>query len=124
MKLFTYWSVESLFSRLLCNVRMMLFGERVTGNLEPNPGSMGHKAGYTLDWVPIHLRAQSHSHSHTHSYITDTLDMPISLPCMVFGLGEETGVPVGNPHSTGRTCKLHTHRAVYIQYIYSTVQKV
>ncbi|KAK3569513.1 hypothetical protein QTP86_034333 [Hemibagrus guttatus] len=27
----------------------------------------------------------------------------------VFGLGEETGVPGGNPRGTGRTCKLHTH---------------
>ncbi|KAK3564924.1 hypothetical protein QTP86_031045, partial [Hemibagrus guttatus] len=29
----------------------------------------------------------------------------------VFGLGEETGVPGGNPRGTGRTCKLHTHMA-------------
>ncbi|XP_053332963.1 SH2 domain-containing protein 1A-like isoform X1 [Clarias gariepinus] len=27
-----------------------------------------------------------------------------------FGLWEETGVPGGNPSSTGRTCKLHAHR--------------
>ncbi|KAK3516791.1 hypothetical protein QTP70_023668 [Hemibagrus guttatus] len=27
----------------------------------------------------------------------------------VFGPGEETGVPGGNPRGTGRTCKLHTH---------------
>ncbi|XP_053496898.1 venom phosphodiesterase-like [Ictalurus furcatus] len=32
---------------------------RVTGNLEPIPGGIGHKAGYTLDRVPIHRRAQS-----------------------------------------------------------------
>ncbi|KAF4071523.1 hypothetical protein AMELA_G00274300 [Ameiurus melas] len=30
---------------------------RVAGNLEPNPGSIGHKAGYTLDRVPVHRRA-------------------------------------------------------------------
>ncbi|KAK3572073.1 hypothetical protein QTP86_022300 [Hemibagrus guttatus] len=29
----------------------------------------------------------------------------------VFGPGEETGVPGGNPRGTGRTCKLHTHTA-------------
>ncbi|KAF4078371.1 hypothetical protein AMELA_G00198480, partial [Ameiurus melas] len=88
---------------------------RITRNLEPIPGSIGHKAGYTLDRVPVHCRAQSHTHSHTHSYTTDT---PISLPHYghfrhanqpTFGLGEETGVPGGNPRSTGRTCKFRTH---------------
>ncbi|XP_056603310.1 alpha-ketoglutarate-dependent dioxygenase alkB homolog 6 isoform X3 [Triplophysa dalaica] len=29
----------------------------------------------------------------------------------VFGPGEETGVPGGNPRGTGRTCKLHTHKS-------------
>ncbi|KAK3513607.1 hypothetical protein QTP70_026921 [Hemibagrus guttatus] len=29
----------------------------------------------------------------------------------VFGPGEETGVPGGNPRGTGKTCKLHTHMA-------------
>ncbi|XP_060729538.1 uncharacterized protein LOC132848042 isoform X1 [Tachysurus vachellii] len=28
----------------------------------------------------------------------------------VFGPGEETGVPGGNPRGTGRICKLHTHK--------------
>ncbi|KAK3523365.1 hypothetical protein QTP86_029845, partial [Hemibagrus guttatus] len=37
--------------------------------------------------------------------------MPIAnQPTMhVFGPGEETGAPGGNPQGTGRTCKLHTH---------------
>ncbi|KAK3551973.1 hypothetical protein QTP70_031490 [Hemibagrus guttatus] len=29
----------------------------------------------------------------------------------VFGPGEETGVPRGNPQGTGRTCKLHMAEA-------------
>ncbi|KAK3541577.1 hypothetical protein QTP86_032709, partial [Hemibagrus guttatus] len=44
------------------------------------------------------------AHTHSHSHTTD------NQPTMhVFGLGEETGVPGGNPQGTGRTCKLHTH---------------
>ncbi|KAF4087984.1 hypothetical protein AMELA_G00077740 [Ameiurus melas] len=39
--------------------------EKVTGNLESIPGSMGHKAGDTLDEVPVHRRVQSYMHSHT-----------------------------------------------------------
>ncbi len=88
----------SIFNRLL------LF--RVTGNLEPIPGSIGHKAGlhpgqgaspsqgtitYTLTHPFIHYGHFRHAHQPTMH---------------VFGLGEETGVPGGNPHSTGRTCKL------------------
>ncbi|KAF4079466.1 hypothetical protein AMELA_G00178390 [Ameiurus melas] len=69
------------------SIPLILF--RVTGNLEPIPASIKHRAGYTLDRVPIHRRAQSHTHSHTHSYTTDTLDMPISLPCMSLDWGRK-----------------------------------
>ncbi|KAK3514696.1 hypothetical protein QTP70_027950 [Hemibagrus guttatus] len=48
-------------------------------------------------------------HTHTLSFTTDNLEMPINLTMHVFGLGEETRVPGGNPRGTGRTCKLHTH---------------
>ncbi|KAK3525307.1 hypothetical protein QTP86_027206 [Hemibagrus guttatus] len=47
------------------------------------------------------------THTHTHTHFRDA-----NQPTMhVFGLGEETGVPGGNPRGTGRTCKLHTHTA-------------
>ncbi|KAK3568123.1 hypothetical protein QTP86_030903 [Hemibagrus guttatus] len=84
---------------------------RVTGSLCLSQASLGIKAGYTLDGVPTHRRAHTHSHSLTQSHTTDNLEMPINLPCHTFGLGEETGVPGGNPQGTGRTCKLHTHMA-------------
>ncbi|KAF4088384.1 hypothetical protein AMELA_G00082300 [Ameiurus melas] len=80
---------------------------RVTGNLELIQGDIGHKAGYTLDRVPVHCRAQSYTHSHTHSYTTDTLDTPISLPCMSLVWGRKPEYP----EETGRTCKLRTHMA-------------
>ncbi|KAK3555928.1 hypothetical protein QTP86_029764, partial [Hemibagrus guttatus] len=60
--------------------------------------------GYTLDRVPTHHRA----HTHTRGYYGQFRDA--NQPTMhVFGPGEETGVPGGNPQGTGRTCKLHTH---------------
>ncbi|KAK3525310.1 hypothetical protein QTP86_027205, partial [Hemibagrus guttatus] len=63
---------------------------------------LGIKAGYTLDGVPTHRRV----HTHTHTLRTRDANQPTMH---VFGLGEETGVPGGNPRGTGRTCKLHTH---------------
>ncbi|KAK3552906.1 hypothetical protein QTP86_028000, partial [Hemibagrus guttatus] len=66
--------------------------------------SQDTKAGYTLDRVPTHHRA------HTHSVIHYGQFRDANQPTMhVFGPGEETGVPGGNPRGTGRTCKLHTH---------------
>ncbi|KAK3536097.1 hypothetical protein QTP70_028684, partial [Hemibagrus guttatus] len=48
-----------------------------------------------------------HTHILSHS-LTQSRDA--NQPTMhVFGLGEETGAPGGNPQGTGRTCKLHTH---------------
>ncbi|KAF4077238.1 hypothetical protein AMELA_G00205710 [Ameiurus melas] len=74
---------------------------RVTGNLEPIAGSIGHKAGYTLDRVPIHCRTQSHAHSHTHLYATDTLDMSIILPCMSLDWGRKPEYPEETPAARG-----------------------
>ncbi|KAK3533813.1 hypothetical protein QTP70_031071, partial [Hemibagrus guttatus] len=70
----------------------------VTGSLCLSQSSLGIKAGYTLDGVPTHRRA------HTQQF------RDANQPTMhVFGPGEETGTPGGNPQGTGRTCKLHTH---------------
>ncbi|KAF4070999.1 hypothetical protein AMELA_G00279870 [Ameiurus melas] len=71
------------------------------GKLEPIPGSIGHKAGYTLDRVPVHRRAQSHTHSHTHSYTMNTLDMAISLPCMSLDWGRKLEYPEETPAARG-----------------------
>ncbi|KAK3539864.1 hypothetical protein QTP70_014896 [Hemibagrus guttatus] len=70
--------------------------------------SLGIKAGYTLDGVPTHRRAHTHSHSLTQYGQFRDANQPTTH---VFGLGEETRVPGGNPRGTGRTCKLHTHKA-------------
>lgn len=54
MKLFTYWSVESLFSRLLCNVRMMLFGERYVLHIHSRLLSGVWLIGYTGKKGQVH----------------------------------------------------------------------
>ncbi|KAK3539159.1 hypothetical protein QTP86_027619, partial [Hemibagrus guttatus] len=70
--------------------------------------SLGIKAGYTLDGVPTHRKAHTHTLSFTHyRQFRDANQSTMH----VFGLGEETGVPGGNPRGTGRTCKLHAHMA-------------
>ncbi|KAK3571828.1 hypothetical protein QTP86_020475 [Hemibagrus guttatus] len=72
--------------------------------------SLGIKAGYTLDGVPTHRRA--HTFSFTHAITDYGQFRDANQPTMhVFGAGEETGVPGGNPRGMGRTCKLHTHMA-------------
>ncbi|KAK3557276.1 hypothetical protein QTP70_026278, partial [Hemibagrus guttatus] len=66
--------------------------------------SLGIKAGYTLG--SANPSQGTHTLSFTHyGQFRDT-----NQPTMhVFGPGEETGVPGGNPRGTGRTCKLLTH---------------
>ncbi|KAK3553680.1 hypothetical protein QTP70_006888 [Hemibagrus guttatus] len=79
----------------------------VQGHGEPVPIS-GVMAGYTLDGVPTHRRAHTLSFTHAITHYGQFRDA--NQPTMhVFGPGEETGVPGGNPRGTGRTCKLHTH---------------
>ncbi|KAK3548673.1 hypothetical protein QTP70_016422 [Hemibagrus guttatus] len=78
----------------------------VTGSLCLSQASLGIKAGYTLDGVPTHHRA------HTHTITLYRQFRDANQPTMhVFGPGEETRAPGGNPRGTGRTCKLHTHMA-------------
>ncbi|KAK3557599.1 hypothetical protein QTP70_030530 [Hemibagrus guttatus] len=80
------------------------------GSLCLSQASLGIKAGYTLDGVPTHHRAHTLSFTHAITYYGQFRDA--NQPTMhVFGLGEETGAPGGNPRGTGRTCKLHRHMA-------------
>ncbi|KAK3506859.1 hypothetical protein QTP70_029532, partial [Hemibagrus guttatus] len=52
----------------------------------------------------------THTLSFTHAITHYEQFRDANQPTMhVFGPGEETGVPGGNPQGTGRTCKLHTH---------------
>ncbi|KAK3508268.1 hypothetical protein QTP70_018018 [Hemibagrus guttatus] len=77
---------------------------RVTGSLCLSQASLGIKAGYTLDGVPTHRRADILSFTHYGQF------RDANQPTMhVFGLGEETGVSGGNPQGMRRTCKFHTH---------------
>ncbi|KAK3510041.1 hypothetical protein QTP70_026697 [Hemibagrus guttatus] len=55
-----------------------------------------------------HTHALSFTHTITHYGQFRDANQPTMH---VFGLGEETGVPGGNPRGTGRTCKLHAHMA-------------
>ncbi|KAK3507455.1 hypothetical protein QTP70_021822 [Hemibagrus guttatus] len=69
---------------------------RVTGSLCLSQASLGIKAGYTLDGVPTHRRAHTLSFTHAITHYGQFRDA--NQPTMhVFGLGEETGVPGGNP---------------------------
>ncbi|KAF4083877.1 hypothetical protein AMELA_G00122370, partial [Ameiurus melas] len=74
----------------------------VTGNLEPSPGSIRHRAEYTLDRMPVHRRAQSRAYSHSY-----TMDTPIILPCRSLDWGrkpeylEKTRRTCKNPHTYG-----------------------
>ncbi|KAK3536040.1 hypothetical protein QTP70_025505, partial [Hemibagrus guttatus] len=52
-------------------------------------GVIGIKAGYILDGVPTHRRANTHSHSHT----MDNLEMPINLQCMSLDRGRKPEYP-------------------------------
>ncbi|KAK3532646.1 hypothetical protein QTP86_027469, partial [Hemibagrus guttatus] len=57
--------------------------------------------------LPTHRRAHTLSFTHTITHYRQGRDA--NQPTMhVFGLGEETEAPGGNPRGTGRTCKLHT----------------
>ncbi|KAK3570929.1 hypothetical protein QTP86_030721, partial [Hemibagrus guttatus] len=63
-----------------------------------------------MECQPIAGHTYTHSliHSRNHTHYGQFRDA--NQPTMhVFGLGEGTGVPGGNPRGTGRTCNLHTH---------------
>ncbi|KAK3529172.1 hypothetical protein QTP70_019415, partial [Hemibagrus guttatus] len=72
--------------------------------------TLGIKAGYTLDGVPTHRR-RAYTLSFTHAITHYRQFRDANQPTMhVFGPGEETGVPGGNPRGTGRTC---THNSTH-----------
>ncbi|KAK3543419.1 hypothetical protein QTP70_020441, partial [Hemibagrus guttatus] len=87
--------------------------ELFSGHGEPVPqASLGIKAGYTLGTECQPIAGRTHTLSFTHAITHYGQFRDASQPTMhVFGLGEETGAPRGNPRGTGRTCKLHTHMA-------------
>ncbi|KAK3530320.1 hypothetical protein QTP86_023958 [Hemibagrus guttatus] len=77
---------------------------QVTGSLGLSQASLGIKAGYTL------ANPSQGTYTFTHAIIHYRQFRDANQPIThVFGPGEETGVPGGNPRGTGRTCKLHTH---------------
>uniref|UniRef100_A0A3Q3D542 Organic solute carrier partner 1a n=1 Tax=Hippocampus comes TaxID=109280 RepID=A0A3Q3D542_HIPCM len=65
---------------------------RVAGVPEPIPAVFGQLAGYTRKWLPA---------NHTTYMLTttprDNFEHSICLPCIFFGMWEETGVPGENP---------------------------
>ncbi|KAK3544899.1 hypothetical protein QTP86_028503, partial [Hemibagrus guttatus] len=81
----------------------------VSGSLCLSQASLGIKAGYTLDRVPTHHRAHTLSFTHAITHYGQFRDA--NQPTMhVFGPGEETGVPGGNPMRHGENMQTpHTH---------------
>lgn len=77
----------------LCLFFHSVYSHRAAWSL--SQGTRRGKAGGTLDGVPTQRRAYSH--------ITDNLEIPNQTKTHVFELGEEAGVPGGNPtHSGGK----------------------
>ncbi|KAK3564329.1 hypothetical protein QTP86_014285, partial [Hemibagrus guttatus] len=80
----------------------------VTGNLEPIPIDYGHKAGYTLDRVPVYRRAQSHTHtSHTLACYRQFRD---AIQCMSLDWGRKPEYPEETPEAQEEHANsTHTH---------------
>ncbi|KAK3570549.1 hypothetical protein QTP86_022085 [Hemibagrus guttatus] len=79
---------------------------RVTGDAS---GVIGHQ-GRIHPGRSANPSQGTHTLSFTHAITLYGQFRNANQPTMhVFGPGEETGVPGGNPRGTGRTCKLHTH---------------
>ncbi|KAK3548593.1 hypothetical protein QTP70_015103 [Hemibagrus guttatus] len=84
---------------------------RVTGSLCLSQASLGHQ-GRIHPGGSANPSQGTHTLSFTHAITHYGQFRDANQPTMhVFGLGEETGVPGGNPRGTGRTWKLHTHMA-------------
>ncbi|KAK3569477.1 hypothetical protein QTP86_031428, partial [Hemibagrus guttatus] len=85
---------KDIHSFIVCRLSNLYSGHR-----EPclSQVSLGIKAGYTLDGVPTHRRA-------------DNLEMPSTMiQCMSLDQVRKLEYPEETPRGTGRTCKLHTH---------------
>ncbi|KAK3552653.1 hypothetical protein QTP86_017877 [Hemibagrus guttatus] len=85
--------------------------ELFSGHGEPVPisGIIGHQ-GRIHPGQSANPSQGTHTLSFTHAITHYGQFRDANQPTMhVFGPGEETGVPQGNPRGMGRTCKLHTH---------------
>ncbi|KAK3554104.1 hypothetical protein QTP70_019204, partial [Hemibagrus guttatus] len=77
---------------------------------EPISGAIGHQGRIHPGWSTNPLQdIHTHSHSLTQFHTMGNLETPISLRSMSLDCGRKPEHPGGNPPSTVRTCKLHTH---------------
>ncbi|KAK3548657.1 hypothetical protein QTP70_016406 [Hemibagrus guttatus] len=96
-----------MFQIIIHSFIVCRLSELHSGHGEPVPisGVIGHQ-GRIHPGRSANPSQGTHTLSFTHARQFRDANQPTMH---VFGLGEETGVPGGNPRGTGRTCKLHTH---------------
>ncbi|KAK3557571.1 hypothetical protein QTP70_030499 [Hemibagrus guttatus] len=117
----TWWRRESNPQPWRCEANVLTkhsfivcrLSELHSGHGEPVliSGVIGHQGRIHPGWSANPSQG-TYTLSFTHAITHYRQFRDANQPTMhVFGLGEETGAPGGNPQGTGRTCKLHTHMA-------------